>query len=85
MGSTFLLDERIKTLVELLPESAMEQDNESNNTQVEMSGKISFMDIERLSKKHFPLCMQEVKLFFSQIQVSNFISRCIDTWFQDTN
>lgn len=61
MSNTFMLDERIKTLVELLPESAMDNED-TNNNQVEMSGKISFMDIERLSKKHFPLCMQEVRI-----------------------
>lgn len=61
MSNTFMLDERIKTLVELLPESAMDNED-TNNNQVEMSGKISFMDIDRLSKKHFPLCMQEVRI-----------------------
>jgi DNA primase large subunit len=64
MTNTFLLDERIKVLITLIPDSALEQDAEASNNTVEMQGKITFVDIDRLSKKHFPLCMQEVIAYF---------------------
>ena len=42
----------------------VEQDNDQAHSAIQMSGSISFVDIDRMSKKHFPLCMQEVLEFF---------------------
>lgn len=64
LEKTLLQDERIKTIVEKLPEAMIEQEMDHNNNMVQMSGSISFADIDRLSKKHFPLCMQEVSVDF---------------------